>query len=405
MTIKEKTTLATRLAATEPKLRAIYVSTYIPRECGIATFTKDLTNAINLLNPHSLADIVAIDDEKSGGVAHNYPWEVKYKINQEELRSWIDAADYINQSGADIVCLEHEFGIYGGFEGEYAVPFVEALKKPVTVTFHTVLPEPNAKQREMVRRLCKRADAVIVMVNTGAERLIEAYDVDPNKIVVIHHGVPDIAFGPTEGAKKNIGLSGFNIISGFGLLGPGKGYEHAISAMPAILAKNPKTKLLLLGQTHPVSLRYYKTDKYRQKLVRLIKKLDIEKDVMFVNRYLSLDEIIGYLRATDVYITPFPNLDQITSGTLSYAIGAGKACVSTPYLYAKEVLADNRGLLVQPEDSADLAEKITYLLDHPRKRLEIAKNAYSYGRNMIWPSVALRHLDLFEIIAKHNDQA
>lgn len=398
--MKRQTTLATKLAATEPRVRAIYVSTYIPRECGIATFTKDLTNAINLLNPYCLADIVAIDDEKSGGEARNYPWEVKYKINQEDLRSWIDAADYINQSGADVVCIEHEFGIYGGFEGEYAVPFIEAIKKPVAVAFHTVLPQPSAKQREMVRRLCKRADAVIVMVNIGAERLAEIYGVNANKIVVIPHGVPDITFGPTQDTKEKLGFPNDNIIAGFGLLGPGKGYEHAISAMPAILAEHPNTKLLLIGQTHPVTLRYYKTDQYRQRLIRLTKKLGVEKNVVFINRYLSLDEIIDYLKATDVYITPFPNLDQITSGTLSYAIGAGKACVSTPYSYAKEVLANNRGLLVEPENDFDLSEKISYLLKHPRKRNEIAKNAYAYGRNMIWPSVALRHLDLFELLIK-----
>lgn len=399
-----KTTLASRLKATEPKIRAIYVSTYIPRECGIATFTKDLTNAINLLNPYSLADIVAIDDAQSGAEVRNYPWEVKYKINQEDLRSWIDAADYINQSGADVVMLEHEFGIYGGYQGEYAVPFIEAITKPVAVAFHTVIPEPTPKQREMVRRLCRRADAVVVMVNTAIERLVEAYGIKEDKIVVIPHGVPDITFGPTQGPKKKLKLGSHPLISSFGLLGPSKGYEYAINAMPAILAKNPKAKLLIIGQTHPVTLRYYKTDNYRQKLLRLVKKLGLENNVEFVNRYLSLDEIIDYLKATDVYITPFPNLDQITSGTLSYAIGAGKACVSTPYMYAKEVLDHERGLLVKPNDSADLAEKVTFLINHPRKRQAIAKNAYAYGRNMIWPSVALRHLDLFELIVQQHEQ-
>lgn len=399
MNTEQKNTLAKRLAASEPRVKVIYVSTYIPRECGIATYTKDLTNAINLLNPSCLADIVAVDDENSGGERHSYPWEVKYKIDQEDLRSWINAADYVNQSGADVVHLQHEFGIYGGYQGEYAVPFVESVTKPVAITFHTVIPEPTAKQREMVRRLCKKAQAVVVMVNTAAERLIDTYGVDSNKIVVIPHGVPDVSFASTTRKKSELDYKGYNIISSFGLVSSGKGYEYAIEAMPNILKQHPQTKLLILGETHPVVARH-EGEHYRNKLKGLVRRLRLGKSVEFVNRYLTLGEVISYLQATDIYITPFPNLNQITSGTLSYAIGAGKACVSTPYLYAKEVLDHNRGLLARPQDSEDLAEKITFLLDHPRKRHEIAKNAYAFGRNMIWPSVALRHLDLFELLIK-----
>jgi len=397
--LKRRPRLATQLAAAVLKIRAIYVSTYIPRECGIATYTKDLTNAINILNPLFLADIIAIDDQASGGERRRYPWEVKYKIEQENLRSWINAADYINQSGADVVALEHEFGIYGGHLGEYAVPFAEAIRKPLVTTFHTVLSNPNAKQREMVKRLATRSEAIIIMVNAGLEKLVELYGVDRNKIVVIPHGVPDITFGPTKWAKTRLDLGSDNIIAGFGLLSPGKGYEYAIGAMPTILKQHPHTKMLILGETHPVVLRKFGDD-YRASLKRLVKRLGLEKAVQFVNKYLSLEEIVEYLKATDVYITPFLDLNQITSGTLSYAIGAGKACVSTPYLYAQDVLSDNRGLLVAPQDSDDLAAKIIHLLDHPRLRQQIARNAYQFGRNMIWPNVALRHLDLFEIVAE-----
>ena len=182
------------------------------------------------------------------------------------------------------------------------------------------------------------------------------------------------------------------------MLGRGKGYEHAIEAMKEVVARHPNAHLLLLGQTHPVVLRH-EGEKYRQSLKRLVKRLGLEKNVEFVNRYLSLPEIVSYLQATDIYITPFPGLDQITSGTLAYAIGAGKACVSTPYLFAKEVLADDRGLLTEPDNAKDLAEKINFLLDHPRKRLEMARRAYAYARNMIWPSVALKYLELFDIVS------
>lgn len=389
--------LSKRLAATEPKIRAIYVSTYIPRECGIATFTKDLTNAINILNPHYLADIVAIDDEASGAEHRDYPWEVKYKIEQENLRSWIDAADYINQSGAQVVNIQHEFGIYGGELGEYTVPFMEAIKKPIVLTLHTVLPEPNSRIRDMVCRMAKRADAIVAMINTAAQWLIGYYGIDKAKIVVINHGVPDISFGPTHVAKRALGLSG-NIISSFGLMGPGKGYEYAIGALKHVLNKHPQTKLLLIGETHPVVKRK-EGEIYREQLLRLVKKLSLSRSVKFINRYVSLRELIEYLQATDIYITPYTGLDQVSSGTLSYAIGAGKACVSTPYIYAKEVITSQRGLLVEPKDEKDLAAKIIYLLDHPRKRLEMARNAYALGRSMIWPNVALRYLDLFEIVS------
>lgn len=389
--------LSRQLAAVEPRVRTIYVSTYIPRECGIATFTKDLTNAINVLNPHHLADIVVIDDESLGGEHRNYPWEVKYKIDQQDLKSWIAGAEYINQSGAEVVNIQHEFGIFGGYGGEYAVPFVEAIKKPIVITYHSVLPTPTDSQRMMVQRLSRRADAIVVMVQTAVERLVDVYGVDPAKIVVIPHGIPDIPFGSTEVQKKELGYTGKMLIMGFGLISKGKGYEFAVEAMRKIVAEHPNARLLILGQTHPVVLRKY-GEAYRKELKKLVKKYKLERYVEFVNRYLSLDEIVEYLKASDIYITPFPGLDQITSGTLAYAIGAGKACVSTPYLFAKEVLAENRGLLTNPDDSEDLAANINYLLDHPRKRAELARNAYAFGRSMIWPSVALRYIDLFEII-------
>lgn len=394
-------TLATRFAATEPRVKVIYVSTYPPRECGIATYTRSLVKAVNLLNPEYLADIIAIDDEKSGGVERNYPWEVKYKIDQQDLRSWMSAADYINQSGAEVVNLQHEFGIYGGREGEYVIPLMEAVKKPIVVSLHTVLPDPEPKMVEMVKRMGEMASAITVVVHAAADLLVERYGVCREKIVVIPHGVPDIPFNTTHSAKKKLGLDGWEIISSFGLMSSSKGYEYLINSMPAVLASHPQAKLILLGETHPVVLRH-EGEKYRESLQKIVKDLGIEKNVQFENKYLTLDEIVAYLQATDVYVTPYPNLAQVSSGTLSYALAAGKPCVSTPYVYAKEVLADGRGELVDELTSAQLSTKINNLLSRPKKRLEMARRAYDYGRNMTWPHVALNHLDLFEIIAREK---
>jgi len=398
----QKNQLAKQLAAAEPKIRAIHVSTYPPRECGIATYTRSLTKAINVLNPYYLADIVAIDDSFSGGESKVYPWEVKYRIDQENLTSWLKAADYINQSSADVVVLQHEFGIYGGEQGEYVLPFMDQITKPIVVCFHTVLQEPEAKMVEIVKEISSKAAAIIVIVDAAGKRLVEHFGIDPNKIVTIPHGVPDIPFGPSGPHKKKLGYGSSTIISSFGLFSRSKGYETAIKALPAIIKKNPKVKLLLLGETHPVVLRQ-EGESYRNSLKRLIKQLGVGDNVEFVNHYLTLEEIISYLRATDVYITPYPNLDQVSSGTLSYAVSAGRPCISTPYVYAKEVLDEGRGLICQPLDSEDLAEQINYLIGNHQAAQEMSKKAYAYGRNMIWPNVALRHLDLFEIVAREHD--
>lgn len=403
MPAKTQAKLAAQLAEAEPRVRVIYVSTYIPRECGIATYTKDLTNAINLLNPHYLADIVAIDDSHLNQTSYTYPWEVKYKIQQDDPESWLAAAEYINQSGADVVHLQHEFGIYSSnsANGEHVIPFMEAIKKPIVVTFHTVLPEPTPIQKKNVQKIAKKAYAITVMVEAAVHWLVSVYGVDEGKVVVIPHGVPDITFNDSKRAKQKLGLANDNILMSFGLISQGKGYEYVIEALPIILKKHPKTKLMILGETHPVVKRK-EGEVYREKLHNLAKNLGVNDSVIYVNRYLDLDEIIEYLKATDIYLTPFLGLDQITSGTLSYAVGAGKVCVSTPYLYAKEVINGDRGRLVPPRDSQALGNTIVDLLDDPKGRHEMSKRAYDYGRNMIWPSVALSHLDLFEILKDAN---
>lgn len=401
MTNREKATLAKRLAAEELNLRVLYVSTYPPRECGIATYTKDLTTAINILNPYCLADIIAIDDEKCGGQRNSYPWEVKFKIEQNNPRSWKKAADYINQSSADVINIQHEYGIYGGKENGYGANFIKQLKKPVVTCFHTVLPSPNDEIIKATQEIVKLSDGIIVISDTAGQLLADRYGANPAKIVTIPHGVPDIPFGGTETFKKKLGYAGWNTITSFGLLGESKGYEHIIQAMPKILKKHPKTKLLLVGQTHPVVARRV-GEVYRERLEKLVKDLKIENNVEFVNKYLSTSKIIEYLRATDIYVTPYPNLNQVSSGTLSYAVSAGLACISTRYVYANEVLQDGRGLLLDKLSHNELAQKAIFLLDNPNKRREIARKAYKQGRFSIWPRVALNHLDIFEIVSDNN---
>lgn len=391
--------LAKKLAQQERKLRVIYVGSYIPRECGIATFTKDLTTSINILNPHCLAEIMAVDEP--GIENRGYPWEVKYRIHQDDINSYISAADYINQSSAEVISIQHEFGIYGGKNGEYIIPFMERIKKPIITTFHTVLPKPDEHRLQLVKKIAKKSAVIIVMIDIAAERLVDVYQIPPEKIVVIPHGVPDIPYSNTTYPKKELGFGCRTVISTFGLINPGKGIEDAIQALPAVIKKYPDIIYLVLGATHPTLVRNY-GEEYRHSLEKLVGELQLGNHVHFENRYLELDELIQYLRATDVYVTPYRDPQQITSGTLAYAVGTGRACVSTPYLYAQEVLADGRGVKVKFSDPTSISKAIVELLKNPERRRNMEKEAYLYGRSMIWANVALKHLDLFWLIAQEE---
>ncbi|OGY21395.1 MAG: hypothetical protein A2126_01200 [Candidatus Woykebacteria bacterium GWB1_45_5] len=375
-------------------MRVIYVGSYIPRKCGIATFTKDLTNAINVLNPYNLTEIMAINDNTS---AYDYPWEVKFRINQDDLKTYIAAAEYINNSSAEVVCFQHEFGIFGGKNGEYAIPFLEQIRKPIVTTFHSVPDEPLESQKEIIRRICSLSAACVVMINNIVERLISTYGVDKKKLVVIPHGVPDIPFGATEHFKKQLKLSGKFILTSINLLSPNKGIEIAIEAVPKVVKEIPNFIYLVIGETHPVVKRKF-NEEYRKELEKRVKSLKVKNQVKFINRYLTLEELISYLRAADVYITPYTDPGQVASGTLSYAVGAGKACISTPYLYAQEVVDGDRGILVPFRNSGSVAKAIVKVFSQPRFRSQVERKAYDYGRLMIWPSVALQYLDLFKLV-------
>ncbi len=382
------------LTSKSKEIRVIYLSSYIPRKCGIATYTKDLTNAINLLNPYSLAEIMAITKPKE---SISYPWEVKYKIKQEELHTYLEAANYINQSGTDIVSLQHEYGLYGGESGEYIIPFVESLKKPLVTTLHTVLDDSKGREGMILKRLIKKSDAVVVMMERIREKLVNKYSAPGEKVIAIPHGTPDLPFVPTDIYKKKKQLGGKIILGNINLLSPSRGIEYALGAVATIAKKYPNVLYLVIGQTHPVFLQT-NGEEYRNFLKKEVRRLKIEKNVRFINRYLSLDELISWLKTIDFYVTPYLNPQQAASGALAYAVGAGKCCVSTPYLYAKEILDNNKGILVPFRDSDLIAFAIIELWENQDKKEKISKKAYDYGRLMTWSNVGFQYLELFRTI-------
>ncbi|OGM13662.1 hypothetical protein A3A76_02810 [Candidatus Woesebacteria bacterium RIFCSPLOWO2_01_FULL_39_23] len=378
-------------------IRVIYVSSYIPRKCGIATYTKDLTNAINLLNPYALAEIMAVNRPRED---LNYPWETKFKINQEELTSYLQAADYINHSGADIVSLQHEFGLFGSHLGENIIPFVESLKRPLVTTLHTVFVEPNSSGGVIIKRLIEKSKVSIVMMEKIKNELIQKYHASADKIVTIPHGTPDLPYAPTDGYKKKKRLSDRLVLGNINLLTQNKGVEYILEAVSLIAKRYPTVLYFVIGQTHPVDLQY-NGETYRKSLITRVKKLKIEKNVRFINKYISLDELIDWLGVMDFYITSYLDPQQASSGALAYAVGAGKCCISSPYIYAQEVLSHGRGIIVPFRDAKSIASAVIDLWENKDKKMKIEKDAYEYGRLMTWSSVALQYLDLFRTIL-HN---
>ncbi|MCL5409825.1 MAG: glycosyltransferase, partial [Patescibacteria group bacterium] len=339
----------------------LYVSSYIPRKCGIATFTKDLTNAVNLINPLCPAEIAAMDNQISESL--DYPHEVKFRIRENV---WADYRKVINTVNKDdhyqAVCLEHEYGIYGGPDGDLAIRMVKAIKKPILVTLHTVLAEPSPKMKKILQTVCQKATFVVVMLEAAAEILEHTYGIDPKKIAVIHHGVPDFPKLNLIEWKKRLGLEKKVVMTSINLLSEQKGIEYAIRSLPQIKKEIPNIVYQIVGQTHPVLLKQANgQDTYREYLTKLVNKLKVSKYVSFVNRYVSLSELVGYIGATDYYVTPYLNPQQAASGALAYAIGAGKVCISTPYLYAKEMLSDGRGQIVDFLTSQPIAETVVRL--------------------------------------------
>ncbi|MBE3088906.1 MAG: glycosyltransferase [Actinobacteria bacterium] len=375
-----------------------YISSYVPRKCGIATYTKDLTRAINLINPYSKAEILALTRPED---KINYPSEVKFKINQYKIDSYIKAAEHINKSKADIVILEHEFGLYGGEFGEYIFKLIEMIKKPLIVTAHTIPDDANKGYGLVLKHVINFAEKIIVMMPESLHKLIKRYKCPKEKIEIIPHGVPDIPLEPNDKFKKKKGLAGRIILGNINLLSEIKGIEYTIEALSEIKRCFPSILYLIIGQTHPVVLQR-EGEKYRNFLKEKIKQSNLRENVKFINEYIPLDKLIELLKVIDIYITPYLDPQQSASGALAYAIGAGKICISTPYLYAKEVLAEGRGIIVPFRNSQAIADAVIDICGNPQKKLAIEKKTYKFGRLMTWYNVALQHLELFdEVIGKY----
>lgn len=365
------------------RTRLALVGTYAPRKCGLATFTTDVHRQLIRHTPDFAVDVYALD-ETGSSVEYG---DVAATIAQQDPASYRAAARQINRSGVGAVWLQHEFGIFGGPDGEMVCDFVDQIAAPLIFTFHTVLSEPSERQRRIVEHLLGRASRVMVMSEHGRDILIADYEAPPALVEVIPHGAPDRPFGREEEFKARLGLTGREVMTTFGLLGPGKGLEHVIEALPAIVAAHPRLLYRIVGVTHP-NLVAREGEAYREKLQALADKLGVSEYIAWENRFLDTAELLDQIEASDIYITPYPNLQQATSGTLSYAVALGKAVVSTPYVHARELLADGAGVLIEPNSPAALAEAVIALLDDPRQLAATKRRAYAKGRGTIWSEFA-----------------
>lgn len=381
-------------------MKLAFISTYVPRECGIGTFTNNLVGSMLNGDQDSVEGyVVAIND---CDLSYAYPPEVSHVIRQEQQVDYLEAANFINLSGADICILEHEFGIYGGQNGVYILPLLHRIKIPIIVTLHTVLNTPSYNERAVLVEICKMASRVVVMSHKAVEFLTEIYDVSEAKIVFIEHGVPDIHFDSTQ-CKKDFKLEGTKLLLTFGFIGRNKGIETVIKALPKITEKYPDVVYMILGKTHPNVLRH-SGEEYRNHLQRLVKTLHLDEHVIFLNEFFSQNELFKYLAACDIYITPYVNQAQITSGTLSYALGAGCAVVSTPYWHAAELLVDGRGRLFDFNQPDELATILEELLGNPADLKEIQLKAAEYGKNITWPMTGQKYLDVAKELLVHPQE-
>jgi glycosyltransferase involved in cell wall biosynthesis len=337
------------------------------------------------------------------GQASSYPREVHHRIRKDERADYVTTAQALNRC-VDVVSVQHEYGIWGGDDGEHVLDFVRALRVPSVVTLHTVLRDPSPHQRSVLNELVGIAQASVVMSRSAANLLTETYDIDRSRLAIIPHGVPNVPLVDSSSVKPGLGVAGRDVILSFGLLGPGKGYELAIASLPAVAAAHPEVLYVIVGATHPELIRT-EGEAYRQKLVDEIGRLGMERHVRFVDRFVSRVELTHWLEAADVFVTPYPNMDQIVSGTMSYAMGAGRAIVSTPYTYAKELLADGRGVLVPPGSAAALADGINSVLGDADLRAAIGQRAHAYSRRMLWSAVGAEYGSMFADLALGSQRA
>jgi len=375
------------------KIRVAYVSTYPPRECGIATYTKRLVEAASWFCSGAVTTpvIVAVNDR---GAHYDYEIGVRVQIDADDIHSYEKVAQYLNASDVDVVNLQHEYGIYGGEWGEYVTEFLQMIKKPVITTLHTLLEEPAPDAKRVLERILEHSDLVIVMAKVGMGILERQYGRSADRIRYIPHGCPNVPYIGTAMMKKSLGLQNRVVLSTFGLLSRGKGIEYVIQALPQIQRERPELLYLIIGETHP-EVRKQEGETYRQFLLDRVGELGMENNVRFVNRFLAEDELINYLQATDVYVIPYPNREQISSGTLSYAMSTGRSIVTTPFLQAEEAISNGAAMKCEFKNPDSIAGCVNTLLKDRQIHQRFSRIAYEYSRSTIWPNVAMRYVNAY----------
>ncbi len=381
-----------------PNLGTIaFIGNYLPRQCGIATFTSDLLQAVSNELPQSTCWAIAMNDILQG---YPYPDQVRFELNANLLKDYQLAAEFLNVNNVDMVCLQHEFGIYGGDYGKYILTLLRNLHMPIITTLHTLVPNPQPQIRKIIDTIGIVSDRLIVMSQQAKTLLRENYEIPVEKINVIHHGIPDVPFIDPNFFKDQFGVEGRIVILTFGLINAGKGIETMIDALPKIVKKYPDVIYIVLGATHPNVKKEY-GESYRHSLQIRARKLGVEDHIVFYNRFVDLKELCEFLGAADVYVTPYLNKEQIVSGTLAYALGTGKAIISTPYWYAEEILKDGKGVIIPFKDSESIANEVIKLLDNELERHNMRKKAYLFSRDMIWKNVARKYIEIFaEVVEK-----
>jgi glycosyltransferase involved in cell wall biosynthesis len=369
----------------------LFIGTYVPKECGIATFTSDLLNSVSGENNNVHCEVIALNDPSE---TYNYPEEVVFQIQRDRIEDYYRAADYINQSDIDIVCLQHEFGLFWGNAGDYIFSLISGINKPVISTMHTVIREPEPEYRIAIEKLIRYSQKLIVMSQTAVEMLKDVYKAPDDKIELIFHGVPDYPFNNCDKYKKRLNLKGTPLVLTFGLLSQNKGIESMLEALPEVVSQYPDLVYLILGATHPIIKKNF-GETYRQYLQNKVSELGLEKNVVFHDKFVEKEELCNYILASDIYVSPYLSKEQIVSGALTYAIGMGKAIVSTPYWYAQEMLSDNRGLLVDFGDTEGFRKSLLHLIENPEECDNMRKKAYDFGRKMTWKNVGKQYNTVF----------
>jgi len=381
------------------QLKVLFIGTYVPKECGIATFTHDLLNSVYGEYNDVQCEVIALNNASE---TYKYSDEVVFEIERDKIEDYYRAADYINQSNADIVCLQHEFGLFGGDAGDYIFALLSGINKPVITTLHTVIREPELEYRVSTEKLIRYSEKLVVMSQTAVDMLKDVYKVTGDKIEVIFHGLPDYPFNNCDKYKKMLNLKGSPLVLTFGLLSPNKGIESMLEALPDVVNQYPNLVYLILGATHP-EVKKRHGEAYRQYLKNKVSELGLEDNVLFHNKFVEKEELCNYILASDIYASPYLSKEQIVSGALTYAIGMGKAIVSTPYWYAQEMLADNRGLLVDFGDADGFKKSLLYLIENPEECDDMRKKAYDFGRKMTWENVGREYNTIFSKALKNEN--